>query len=81
MKIFSRIAAAITAAFVSLFIAAPAFASGGHGEVEKFNPADEFSAVGQPVDAVASIITVVVLLIIVLVLASLISRPFGKSSK
>lgn len=66
MKFFTRAAAAITAALASLFVAAPAFA---HEEVEKFNPADQFSAAGQPVDVVATLITAAVVLAVVLLLA------------
>jgi len=76
VKIFTRIAAAITAAFVSLFVAAPAFASGGEGE--KFNPAEQFSSVGQPVDTVATLITGAVLLVIVLLGSQLIGNLFEK---
>lgn len=76
MKIFTRIATAITAAVVSLFIAAPAFASEG---AEKYNPADEFSATGQPVDVVAILIVGAVLLAIVLLLSQLIGNLFEKS--
>ncbi|NLA65851.1 MAG: hypothetical protein GX862_08015 [Leucobacter sp.] len=77
MKIFARIATAVTAALASLFVAAPAFA---HTEVEKFNPADEFSAVGQPVDVVAILIVGAVLLVIVLVLAQVVGGLFDKSA-
>lgn len=79
MKIFSRIAAAITAALVSLFIASPALASGGEATVEKFNPADEFSAAGQPVDIVAILIVGAVLLTIVLLVSQSVGNLFEKS--
>jgi len=73
VKFFTRAAAAITAAFISLFIAVPAFA---HEEVEKFNPADEFSAAGQPVNTVAILITGAVVLIVVLLLTAWLSNMF-----
>lgn len=75
MKIFTRIATVVTAAFVSLFLAAPAFA---HEETPRFNPADEFSAAGQPVDVVATLIVGAVLLAIVLVTAQLVGNLFEK---
>lgn len=78
MKIFTRIAAAITAALVSVFVAAPAFASEGG---EKFNPADQFSSAGEPVNTVAILIVGAVLLVIVFVTAQLIGNLFEKSGK
>lgn len=78
MKIFTRIAAAVIAALVSFFVATPAFA---HEEVEKFNPADQFSAAGQPVDMVAILIVGAVLLVVVLVTAQLVGNLFEKSGK
>ena len=78
MKIFTRIAATITAALVSFFVAAPAFAS---EEVEKFNPADQFSAAGQPVDTVAVLIVGAIILAVVLLTAQLVGNLFEKSSK
>lgn len=77
MKIFARIAAAVTAIFASVFVAAPAFA---HEEVEKFNPADQFSAAGQQVDVVAILIVGVILLAIVLIVAQVVGDLFEKSS-
>ena len=75
MKILTRIATAITAALVSLFIATPALAHGGeeHG--------DSFSSAGQPVDVVAILIVGAVLLAIVLLLSQLIGNLFEKSAK
>lgn len=78
MKIFARIAAALTAVMASLFVAAPAFA---HEAVEKYNPADEFSAAGQPVDLVATLIVVAVLLAVVLIVAQVVGDLFEKPSK
>jgi hypothetical protein len=75
-RIGTAIAAAVTAVFVSLFVAAPAMA---HEEIEKYNPADEFSAVGQPVDIVATLVTVAVLLVVVLVSAQLVGNLFEKN--
>ena len=79
MKTFSRLAttvtAALTAAFLTLFVAAPAMAN---EELEKYNPADEFSTAGQPLDVVAILVTGAILLVIVLVLAQLIGNLFEK---
>jgi hypothetical protein len=75
VKIFSRIATAITAALVSVFVAAPAFASEGG---EKFNPADEFSAAGQPVNVVAILIVGAILLFVVLLTSQLVGNLFEK---
>ena len=69
--------AAITALFVSFFVATPAFA---HEEVEKYNPADEFSAVGQPVDVVAILIVGAVLLFVVLLASQLVGNLFEKKN-
>ncbi len=77
MKIFTRIAATITAALVSFFVATPAFAHGG----EKHDPAAEFSAAGQPVDVVAILIVGAVLLFVVLLTAQLVGNLFEKSGK
>lgn len=68
MKIFTRIATALTAAFVSLFIAAPAFAAEGHGE--RVNSGDAFSSAGEPVNVMAILIVGAVLLVVVLALAA-----------
>ncbi len=79
MKTLSRLAttvtAALTAAFLTLFVAAPAMAS---EEIEKYNPADEFSTVGQPLDVVAILVTGAIVLVIVLVLAQLVGNLFEK---
>ncbi len=76
MKTLTRIATGLFAAVVSLFVAAPAFAA-SEG-VEKFNPADEFSAAGQPVDTVAILIVGAVLLVVVLGTAQLVGNLFEK---
>lgn len=78
MKIFTRIATAITAALVSLFVASPAFAS---GEGEPIDTLAEFSAAGQPVDMVVTLITGAVLLVIVLLLSQLVGNLFEKSAE
>lgn len=78
MKIFTRIAAAITAALVSVFVAAPAFAS---EEGEKFNPAEQFSSAGDPVNAVAILIVGAVILVVVLVTSQLVGNLFEKTGK
>ena len=78
MKITARIASAVTAtvaAIASVFIAAPAFA---HEEVEKFNPADEFSTVNDPMQVGAIIIVGIILLAIVLIGAQLVGNLFEK---
>lgn len=70
MKIRTRIAAALTAALASVFIAAPAFAhdEGSHA----------FSSAGQPVDVVAVSIVGLVLLAVVLIGSTLIGNLFNK---
>lgn len=78
MKTFARIATAFVAAIASFFVAAPAFAAGGG--VEKYNPADEFSAVGQPVDFVAILVFGAIVLAIVLILAQVIGNLFEKKA-
>lgn len=75
MKTVTRIATALTAAVLSIFIASPAFAA---GDVEKFNPADQFSAAGQPVDTVAILIVGAVLLVVVLGASTLLGNLFEK---
>ena len=78
MKTFTRIAAVITTALVSFFVATPALASKGG---EKFDPAAEFSAAGQPVDMVAILIVGAVLLAVVLIVSQLVGNLFEKSGK
>lgn len=79
MKTIARIAAtasaAVAAALVSVFMAAPAFA---HEGGEKFDPAEQFSTAGQPVQVGAILIVGFVLLAIVLLTAQAISAPFEK---
>lgn len=77
MKTIARIATAVVAAAVSLFVAAPAFA---HEDVEKFNPADEFSLAGEPLQVGAILICGIILLAIVLILAQLIGNLFEKKN-
>ncbi|HPT96132.1 MAG TPA: hypothetical protein PLB94_10370 [Microbacteriaceae bacterium] len=77
MKIFTRIAAVITAALVSFFVATPALAHEG----EKHDVAAEFSSAGQPVDVVAILIVGAVLLFVVLLTAQLVGNLFEKSGK
>lgn len=74
MKTLTRIATAIVAAVISLFVAAPAFAAEG----DKYNPADQFSAAGEPVNTVAILIVGAVLLIVILGGAQLIGNLFEK---
>lgn len=76
MKIRTRITAAVTVALATVFIGAPAFASGG-GSLDTLA---EFSSAGQPVDIVASSIVVLVLLAVVLLLATLIGNLFEKKN-
>lgn len=73
MNIFSRIAAVVTAAVISLVFATPALAASGE---EKIDFAAEFSSAGQPVNVVAILITGAVILVIVLLLAGWISNMF-----
>lgn len=77
MKNVTRIATAVTAAVLSIFVAAPAFAA---DDVEKFNPAAQFSAAGQPVDTVAILIVGAVLLLIVLGSSTLLGNLFEKKN-
>ena len=48
---------------------------------EKFDPAAEFSAAGQPVDMVAILIVGAVLLAVVLIVSQLVGNLFEKSGK
>lgn len=73
MKIRTRIATAVTAAFASVFVAAPAFASAPVAD-----GANPYSSAGQPVDVVAISIVGVVILGIVLVGATLVGNLFEK---
>lgn len=76
MKTLTRIATALVAAIVTFFVATPAFASGEEGE--KFNPADQFSAAGEPVNVVAILIVGAIVLIVVLGAAQLLGNLFEK---
>ncbi|MBP1324801.1 hypothetical protein JOF28_000033 [Leucobacter exalbidus] len=71
MKIRTRIATATAAAFASVFVAVPAFATEGQA-------ADIYSAAGQPVNVVAISIVGVVLLAVVLIGSTLIGNLFEK---
>lgn len=74
MKTIARIATAVTAALASVFIATPAFASGG----ESHDPAAMFSTAGEPLQVWAILIVGAVLLVIVLLLAQWIGNAFEK---
>lgn len=76
MKIRTRITAAVTVAFATVFIAAPAFASEG-AKVDTLAP---FSSAGQPVDVVAISVVILVLLAVVLLLSTLIGNLFEKKN-
>ncbi len=76
MKIFTRLAAAVSAALVSLFVVSPAFASEG----EKVDYTEPFSSAGEPVNVAGILITGAVLLVVVLVLATLISNSIKSSA-
>lgn len=71
----STIGAAIIAALASVFVATPAFAA---EEVEKFDPAAQFSTAGEPLQVGAILIVGIVLLAIVLILAQLVGNLFEK---
>ena len=73
MKIRTRIATAVTVALASVFLAAPAFASGGGDTTSS-----ELSSAGHPLDVVAISIVGVVLLLVVLVGSTLIGNLFVK---
>ncbi|WP_427868569.1 hypothetical protein [Leucobacter luti] len=73
MKIRTRIAAAVVAALTSVFVATPAFASGGSDDTHSM-----FSSAGQPVDVVAISIVGVVLLAVVLIGSTLVGNLFEK---
>ncbi|QIM16830.1 hypothetical protein G7067_11130 [Leucobacter insecticola] len=76
MKIRTRIMTAVTAAIASVFVAAPAFASGG----ELDNSGSMFSSAGQPVDVVAISIVGVVLLAVILIGSTLVGNLFEKKN-
>lgn len=77
MQTLTRIATAVIAAVVSVFVAAPAFAAEA-GEGERFNPADQFSAAGEPVNVIAILIVGAIILLVVLGLGTLIGNLFNK---
>lgn len=72
MKIRTRIAAAVTVALASVFVAAPAFAHDGHEH-------SMFSSAGQPVDVVAVSIVGVILLAVALIGGTLVGNLFNKN--
>jgi hypothetical protein len=76
VKTLTRITTAIVAVVVSLFVAAPAFASGGEGE--KFDPREQFSAAGDPVNVVAILIVGAIILVVVLGAAQVLGNLFEK---
>lgn len=73
MKIRTRIAAAVTVALASLFIASPALAS-GDGEAH----VDQFSHAGEPLQVYAILTVGLVLLVIVLAVSALVGRLFDQ---
>lgn len=76
MKTLTRITTAVVAAVASLFIAAPAFASGGEGDT--VDHMAQFSSAGEPVNVVAILIVGAVLLVVVLGLAQIVGNLFEK---
>ncbi|MGK0715618.1 hypothetical protein [Leucobacter sp. W1153] len=76
MKTLTRITTAIFAVIVSLFVAAPAFAAVGEGE--KFDPREQFSAAGDPVNVVAILIVGAILLVVILGSAQVVGNLFEK---
>lgn len=76
MKTLTRITAVVVAAVASLFIAAPAFASGGEGDAADHMA--QFSSAGEPVNVVAILIVGAVLLVVVLGLAQIVGNLFEK---
>ena len=77
MQTLTRIATAVIAAVVSVFVAAPAFAAEA-SEGERFNPADQFSAAGEPVNVIAILIVGAIILLVVLGLGTLVGNLFNK---
>lgn len=75
MKTIARIATAFTVALASVFVAAPAFAA---ETGERFNPADEFSLAGEPLQVYAILICGAILLAVVLGTAQLLGNLFNK---
>jgi len=67
--------AAVIAAVVSVCIAAPALANEGG---EKFDPSEQFSTAGEPLQIGAILIVGIVLLAIVLITAQLAGNLFEK---
>lgn len=75
MKTRTRITTAVAVALTSIFLSVPAFANEGG---PTFNPADEFSTAGQPLQVYAILIVGAVLLAIVLIGSTLIGKLFDK---
>ena len=74
MKIRTRIAAAVTTALMSVFVAVPAFA---HGDEQH----DNFSHAGEPLQVVPILIVGVVLLAVVLITSTLVGNLFEKPKR
>ena len=83
MKTIARIATGAFAAVLSLFIAAPAFASGGEGDADfvGIGAAVEFATPDAPVQFVPGLIVGAVLLVIVLATAGALGSLFDPSKK
>ncbi|WP_053353337.1 MULTISPECIES: hypothetical protein [Leucobacter] len=73
MKIRTRIATAVTVALASVFVAAPAFASGGGDDT-----ASMLSHAGEPLNYAGIAAVGIVLLLIVLVGSTLVGNLFEK---
>lgn len=72
----SALAAAVVASVMSIFVAAPAFATGnGSGD------STQFSTAGQPVDVVAISIVGLVLLAVILIGSTLLGNLFERNNK
>ncbi|MBC9943377.1 hypothetical protein ICL81_02375 [Leucobacter sp. cx-328] len=78
MKIFTRIATAVTAAIASVFIAAPAFAS---TEGEKIDFHAMYSTAGNAHNMVAISIVMLVLLAVVLLASTGLGNLFEKKKQ
>lgn len=79
MKIRNRVAAvfaAFAAAVMSVFVAAPALASGGEEKIDTLEP---FRHAGEPADWVAIAIVMVVLAVFVFATAGFLSSLFKKN--
>lgn len=74
MKIRTRIVVALTAAFASVFVAAPALASEPHTGVS------QYSTAGDPLDYVAISIVMIVLLVVTMATSTLLGNLFDKKN-